>query len=161
MKSIDFGYKEHNDCRTLTVEQVAGLQPQDYVGKIQAKVVWLQDGSKTVNVYGKPLELKESHVADHTGKIRLSLWAEIIGQVEQGKSYVLENLSVREEGELYLTTTKTTTIRVSEEEVEVPESVAMLRLQVKQHKQEQEVEQEGLTTVQRPVCGVKLADQWQ
>ncbi|CAL8257012.1 unnamed protein product [Arctogadus glacialis] len=130
------------------------------VGKIQAKVVWLQDGSKTVNVYGKPLELKESHVADHTGKIRLPLWAEIIGQVEQEKSYVLENLAVREEGELYLTTTKTTTIRVSEE-VLVPESVAMLRLEVKQHKQEQEEEQEVLTTVQGPVCGVKLADQWQ
>ena len=114
-----------------------------------------------VYVRGNMLELKECHVADQNGKIRLSLWEGLIGQVEQDESYVLENLSVREGGELYLTTTKKTTIRVSEEKVQVPESVVMLRLEVKQHEQEQGVEQEVLTTVQGPVCGVKLADQWQ
>ncbi|CAL8345235.1 unnamed protein product [Boreogadus saida] len=112
-------------------------------------------------VYGNELELKECHVADHTGKIKLSLWGGCIGQVEQDESYVLTNLSVRKGGELFLTSTKTTTIRVSEEKVQVPESVAMLRLEVKQQEVEQEVEQEVLTTVQGPVCGVKLADQRQ
>ncbi|CAL8369739.1 unnamed protein product [Arctogadus glacialis] len=160
-KSIDFDYKEPSCCRTFTVAQVAGLKPKDYVGKIQAKVVWLQAASKMVNVHGDMLELKECHVADDTKKIRLSLWEGLIGDVEEGVSYVLTNLAVRKGGELYLTSTKNTTIRVSEEEVLVPPSVAMLRLEVKQHEQEQEVEQEGLTTVQGPVCGVKLADQWQ
>ncbi|CAL8345369.1 unnamed protein product [Boreogadus saida] len=157
--SIGFDYKEHKDFRTLTVAQVAGLKPKDYVGKIQAKVVWLQAGSKMVYVHGTERELKECHVADRTGKISLSLWGELIGQVEQDESYVLTNLSFRKWGDL--TTTKDTTIRVSEEEVVVPEYVAMLRLEVKQQEVEQEVEQEVLTTVKGPVCGVKLADQWQ
>ncbi|XP_056435156.1 caspase-8-like [Gadus chalcogrammus] len=89
----------------------------------------LQDGSKMGNVYGKLLELKECHVADRTGKMWLQLWGGCIGQVEQDESYVLENLSVREGVELYLTTTKNTTIRISEEKVQVPESVARQRLQ--------------------------------
>ena len=128
--------------------------------------MWLQAGSKTVYVYGNQLEVKDCHVADHTGTIRLSLWGGLIGQVEQDESYVLTDLSVWKGGELFLTSTKTTTIRVSEEEVLVPESVVRQRLEVeqhevKQHEQQQQVKQEVLTTVQGPVCGVKLADQWQ
>ena len=123
--------------------------------------MWLQPDSKMVDVRWDMLELKKCHVADHTGKMLLRLWKGCIGQVEQGVSYVLTNLSVRKEGEMILTTTPNTTIQVSEEEVLVPESVAILRLEVKQQEVEQEVEQEGLTTVQGPVCGVKLADQWQ
>ncbi|CAL8345265.1 unnamed protein product [Boreogadus saida] len=156
-ESIDFEYR---DFSTFTVEQVALLKPE-HVGKIKAKVVWLQDCSVPAIAHGKPLKLKECHVADPTRKIRLQLWEGCIGQVEKDESYVLENLSVRERGELYLTSTKDTTIRVSEEKVQVPELILRQQLEVKQHKQEQEVEQEVLTTVQGPVCGVKLADQWQ
>ena len=121
--------------------------------------MWLQDCSTAATVRGEQLELKECHVADQTGKIRLVLLEGCIGKVAQGVSYVLTNLSVREQGKVYLMSTKTTTIRVSKVEVLVPESVARQQLEVAQ--QEQEVEQEGLTTVRGPVCGIKLADQWQ
>ena len=121
--------------------------------------MWLQDCSTAATVRGEKLELKDCHVADQTGKIRLVLLEGCIGKVAQGVSYVLTNLLVREQGKVFLMSTKTTTIRVSKVEVLVPESVARQQLEVEQ--QQQQVKQEMLTTVRGPVCGIQLAYQRQ
>lgn len=131
-----------SDCVFLVVLQV---------GQIVVKVVSCEVGTDMVKVYGTDMEVKECVVADRTGKIKLNLWEGMIGQVVEGCSYRLTNLTVRNEGVVCVTTTRSTTINMTGD-VAVPQEIL---------KQVLEEPQEQCFTVEGKIIGVELQDRRQ
>lgn len=102
-------------------------------------------------VFGAQLEARECHIADSTGKQKLILWEQLIGQVMEDSSYCFSNLAVRDQGQFALTTTPTTTI----ERVNNVHVLAAIRSHLV------EEQQEVLSIAEGKVGGVELNERRQ
>ncbi|KAL7863388.1 hypothetical protein SRHO_G00123720 [Serrasalmus rhombeus] len=96
---VEFGMKPPTDSRVLKI------------GKVAAKVIFLQSSSEVVSAFGATLEKKECWIADETGKIRLLLYDDVIPRVSVDHSYEFCYISTRSQGGLHLTTTRSTTVQ--------------------------------------------------
>ena len=94
--------KEAEDAVTL-IEDVEKLSQYQRV-TVEGKVVEL-DGAKEVSV---ELKKQDLIVAESSGSIRLTIWQQMIGQVEKDKSYRFNKMMVRLfKGKKFLSTSKT------------------------------------------------------
>ncbi|KAL7841569.1 hypothetical protein SRHO_G00252600 [Serrasalmus rhombeus] len=122
----DFNIQVHHGSTLEVAEIDVGMKPPPdsqvlKIGKVAAKVIFLQTSSEVVNAFGANLENEECWTADDTGKIRLLLYDDLIPRVLLGHSYKFRCISTADKGGLHLTTTRSTTVEEIPA-IEVPEA---------------------------------------
>ena len=91
------------------IEKISDFQPIS----VKAKILQKSD-SETVSVRGNALKKFDVVIADETKAIKLTVWENILN-LDFGKSYIIEGVSVRSfNDEKYLTTTKYTVAKETE-----------------------------------------------
>jgi len=94
---------------------------------VNVKVKCINQISTTVKKYinGKAVDMAEFLVGDESGTSKLTAWGADITNLTAGKSYRLENLSVRQFNDIrHLNTTTTTVVMEINEEVPILEGAS-------------------------------------
>lgn len=86
---------------------------------IQNKTLRYSDQQRTVNIYGTNKKVQDLEIADTTGRIQLSVWGDLISNIEESKTYKFVNVSTRSFNNIpSLTTTPKTVISNADEPLE-------------------------------------------
>ncbi|KAK7125512.1 hypothetical protein R3I93_021013 [Phoxinus phoxinus] len=106
----DLGYPFKSPSLKLkTIAEVKTMAPKQNVAAVQVKAVHVGSGSETASINGVPVDMQTCYVADHTSRMKLSLWETQVGALVHNKLYEITNVCTREfEGEFYLTATRFT-----------------------------------------------------
>ena len=76
-----------------TILEILNSHKEWDVVSVRGKIISLQQG-RSVGSPRKRLQLVEAVLADGTGSIPVDLWESNIGQVEQGKVYLMDRVQV-------------------------------------------------------------------
>ena len=79
----------------VTLDEIAGLQVNQLITTV-CKVVRVSDINDVKSATGSNLKKQDCIVSDHTDTARVVLWEDHCGELDEGKSYCLEQFRVRE-----------------------------------------------------------------
>ncbi|XP_056116264.1 uncharacterized protein LOC130092433 [Rhinichthys klamathensis goyatoka] len=105
---VDLGYPfKFPSLKVKTIAEVKNMAPKQNVAAVQVKAVYVGSASGTAPINGVPVDMQTCYVADHTSRIKLSLWETQVGALVHNKMYEITNVYTREfEGGFYLTATR-------------------------------------------------------
>ena len=87
-----FALPPTTSCRTVTVDDIYKLPVKTFVN-IKVTVCCVEEPEF---ISSKSLNCQQMSVADSTGSVRLTVWENEINTMEEGKSYHVQNVSIRE-----------------------------------------------------------------
>ena len=104
---VPFAYKDAST--TSSLPSLASLQDvsSEQLVQVQAKVTNISDMKTLTTRYGHALQKQEVILVDHTSSMKLILWWEHSGKLENEKTYTLKNQGLKDSNHMrYLNTPK-------------------------------------------------------